>query len=407
LAQRLETALLFVVMSSPAVYLDNAATTPVLPQVRDAMAPFLGAEAFGNPSSPHHYGRLARSAVEQARRQVAAAVGAEPAWVYFTSGGTEADNLAVLGGALASRAAGRPFHVAVSAIEHKAVHAAAHTVEAFGGAATDVRVDGSGLVDVDALDEAVSAGAHVAAVMWVNNETGIVQHVRTLAERCEAVGAWLVCDAVQALGKVPCSVAELPRTMLALSAHKIGGPKGVGALILSDPHAVQPLIHGGGQQGGLRPGTENVAGIVGFGVAAELASRQLAERQTHFSRLRDAFEQGVRTTLPDTVFHVADAPRAPHVSSIAFPGTDSEAMLMHLDLAGICCSSGSACTTGSVTPSHVLTAMGVPHDLAVATLRFSFGTQNTMEDVQRTLDVLPRVVAKVRDLNAALGRRPS
>jgi len=407
MAKCLRPSLVLIVMPSPAVYLDNAATTPVLPEVREAMAPFLGAEAFGNPSSPHHYGRAARSAVEQARRQVAAAVGAEPAWVYFTSGGTEADNLAVLGGALASRAAGRPFHVAVSAIEHKAVHAAAHTVEAFGGAATDIRVDGSGLVDVDALDEALSAGVHVAAVMWVNNETGIVQHARTLADRCEAAGAWLACDAVQALGKVPCSIADLPRTMLAMSAHKIGGPKGVGALVLPDPHAVQPLIHGGGQQGGVRPGTENVPGIVGFGVAAELASRQLTERGAHLSQLRDAFEQGVRTAIPDAVFHVTDAPRAPHVASIAFPGTDSEAMLMHLDLAGICCSSGSACTTGSVTPSHVLTAMGVPHDLAVATLRFSFGTQNTMEDVERALDVLPRVVAKVRDVNAALGRRPA
>lgn len=391
-------------MPSPSIYLDNAATTPVLPEVRDAMAPFLDADAFGNPSSAHRFGRSARAAVEQARRQVAAAVGAEPDWVYFTSGGTEAANLAVLGGALASRAAGRPFRVAVSAVEHKAVHAAAHAVAALGGRAAELRVDADGVVDIDALDEALAAGADLVAVMWVNNETGVIQHVRTLAERCGAAGAWFISDAVQALGKVPCSVVDLPRTMLALSAHKIGGPKGVGALVLPDPHAVQPLIHGGGQQHGVRPGTENVPGIVGFGVAAALATEGLAERAAHMRHLRDAFERGLRTAVPDAIVHAAGAIRAPHVSSVAFPGTESEALLMHLDLAGVACSSGSACTTGAVTPSHVLTAMGIPHDLAVATLRLSFGVQNTMDDVTAVLERLPRVVAKVRDLHRALGR---
>jgi cysteine desulfurase len=192
--------------------------------------------------------------------------------------------------------------------------------------------------------------------------------------------------------------------MLVLSAHKIGGPKGVGALVLPDAHAVQPLIHGGGQQGGVRPGTENVAGIVGFGVAAERAARALPAAAKHLETLRCAFEDRVRREIPDAVIHGADRARAPHVSSVAFPGTDSETMLMHLDLAGVCCSSGSACTTGSVAPSHVLTAMGVEHDLAVATLRFSFGRQNTMDDVGHALDVLPRVVAKVRSLRRALAR---
>jgi cysteine desulfurase len=391
-------------MPAPAVYLDNAATTPVLPEVRDAMAPFLDATVFGNPSSPHRHGRAARAAVEQARRQVAGAVGAEPGWVYFTSGGTEADNLAVLGGALASRAAGRPFAVAVSSVEHKAVHAAAHAVESLGGSAAELRVDPAGVVDVDAVDEVVAAGANLVAVMWVNNETGVIQHVRTFAERCADAGAWLLCDGVQALGKVPCSVAGLPRIMLALSAHKIGGPKGVGALVLPDAHAVQPLIHGGGQQGGVRPGTENVPGVVGFGVAAELAAGGLTRTAAHLRTLRDAFEDRLRRAVPDASIHAADRARAPHVSSVAFPGTDSETMLMHLDLAGVCCSSGSACTTGAVTPSHVLTAMGVEHDVAVATLRFSFGRQNTMGDVDHVLDVLPRVVAKVRDLGKMLGR---
>jgi cysteine desulfurase len=389
-------------MASPVIYFDNAATTPLLSEVREAMAPFLADEAFGNPSSPHRHGRAARAAVEQARRQVAAAVGADPRWVYFTSGGTEADNLGVLGGALAARAGGRAFAVAHAAVEHKAVHGAAHAVEELGGTTVVLPVDAAGIVEVDAIDEALARGISVVAVMWANNETGVLQHVHTAAERCAEAGAWLVTDAVQALGKVPCGIADLPRTMLALSAHKICGPKGTGALVVSDPHAVHPLIHGGGQQGGVRPGTENVAGIVGFGVAAEHAVRELPGTAMHLAALRDAFEAGLRTAVPDAVIHAADVPRVPHISSFAIPGTDSEAMLMHLDLAGICCSSGSACTTGSVTPSHVLTAMDVPRELALASLRFSFGRQNTMDDVTAVLERLPRVVAKVRHLHAAL-----
>ncbi len=394
----------FSLMSQHTIYLDNAATTPVLPDVREAMLPFLGEAAFGNPSSPHRVGRAVRAAVEEARHQVAAAVSADPKWVLFTSGGTEADNLAVLGGALAARAAGRPFRVAVSAIEHKAVLAAAHAVEDLGGEAIVMPVDAHGVLDVDAVDRALTAGADLVAAMWVNNETGALQHVATLARRVAEAGGWFVCDAVQALGKIPCNLADLPRTMLTVSAHKIGGPKGVGALIVPDVHAVHPLIHGGGQQGGVRPGTENVPGIVGFGRAAELAVQHLAAHAGHTAALRDAFEQRLRAAIPDALVHGAGAPRAPHVSNVAFPGVDSEALLMHLDLAGVCCSSGSACTTGSVTPSHVLTAMDVPRALATASLRFSFGPQNTMDEVEQVLAGLPAIVARVRDLGKALGR---
>jgi cysteine desulfurase len=391
-------------MAPQPVYLDNAATTPVLPEVREAMLPFLGDEAFGNPSSPHRYGRAARASVEQARHQVAAAVGASPKAVYFTSGGTEADNLAVLGGALAARQAGRPFRVAVGATEHKAVHGAAHAVEGWGGEAIVLPVDAAGSVDPDAVDEALARGVALVAVMWVNNEVGTIHNVAALADRCAAAGAWLVSDAVQALGKVPCDLRAHPRTIVTVSAHKIGGPKGTGALILPDPSAAAPLVHGGGQQGGIRPGTENVAGIVGFGVAAEAAAGRLSERRRHLQTLRDTFERGLRDAVPDLVIHGAGAPRAPHVSNVAFPGADGESLLMHLDLAGVCCSPGSACTTGSVTPSHVLSAMGVPPDLAIASLRFSFGHENTMADVERALAVLPGAVANVRALGEALRR---
>jgi cysteine desulfurase len=265
-------------------------------------------------------------------------------------------------------------------------------------------VNRQGGVEPDALDQALARGVALVALMWVNNESGVIQDVTALAQRCAAAGAWLVTDAVQAFGKIPTDAASLPRTMVIASAHKIGGPKGVGALCAPDPAAVAPLIHGGGQQAGIRPGTENVAGIVGFGRAAELARAELAARGQHLGALRDRFERGLAAALPDATIHGAAAPRAPHVTSVAIPGTDSEALLMHLDLAGVCCSSGSACTTGAVTPSHVLTAMGVPLDLAIASLRFSFGWQNTVADVDRALEVLPAVVTKIRGLAEVLKR---
>src|SRR5579884_3112513 len=316
-------------MPARVVYLDHAATTAVRPEVLEAMLPYLGPEAFGNPSSPHRVGRAARAAVEEAKRAVAAALGVEPHEVIFTSGGTEADNLAVLGAALAARARGGPFRVAVSAIEHKAVLGAAHAVESLG-------------------DEGPA--------------------------------------------------------LLAISGHKIGAPKGVGALVVRDRRAVAAILHGGGQQFGLRPGTENVPGIVGLGKAAELAAREQAEFARRVGALRDELERRLLAALPDAVIHGRQADRAPHVSNVSIPGTDSEALLMHLDLAGIACSSGSACSTGAVEPSHVLTAMGVPRELGVAALRFSFGRDNTRDDVDAVAAALPRIVEKVRALAAVLHR---
>ena len=392
-------------MPTRTIYLDNAATTPVRPEVREAMLPFLGEEAFGNPSSAHRVGRQARAAVEEARRKLAAAVGAEPGHVVFTGGGTEADNLAVLGCALAGRATGKPFRVAVSAIEHKAVLGAAKAVQALGGETILLPVDARGQVDRDALDAALGRGVAVVSIMWVNNETGIIQDVAELAARCSEAGTCFHTDAVQALGKVSVDFAALPGgTILTFSAHKIGGPKGMGALLVRDRKRIAPLLHGGGQQNGVRPGTENVPGIVGFGVAADLAARHRETAAPTTAALRDAFERGVLDAIADARINGSDAPRAPHVSNVSIPGTDSEAMLMHLDLAGVCCSSGSACSTGSVDASHVLTAMGVPDALAVASLRFSFDTRNTMDDVNGALEKLPKVVAKVRSLAEVLRR---
>ena len=400
----MESLLNWSVMTRRPVYLDSAATTPVRREVLEAMLPYLGSEAFGNPSSAHRFGRAARAGIEEARRQVAAALGAEPNQVIFTSGGTEADNLAILGAAFAARDAGRPYRVAVAATEHKAVLAAAHAVAHHGGEQVTLPVARTGMVDDAAVDAALSRGVAVMSVMWVNNETGTVQPVPALARKCRDAGATFHTDAVQAFGKIPVSLEAAPCALLTISGHKIGGPKGIGALVVRDRRAIEALIHGGGQQFGIRPGTENVPGIVALGRAAELAAAEQAEFAARAAALRAALEQRVRALVPDVVIHGADTPRAPHVTNMSIPGTDSEALLMHLDLAGIACSSGSACSTGSVEPSHVLTEMGVPRELGVAALRVSLGRETTADDVEVFLAALPRIVEKVRALSAILHR---
>ena len=391
-------------MSKPSIYLDHAATTPVRPEVLEAMLPFLGEAAFGNPSSAHRFGRTARAGLEGAKREVAEALDVEPNQVIFTSGGTEADNLAIIGGALAARERGAPMHVAVSAIEHKAALAAAHAVCHLGGEETILPVDRDGLLDLAALDRALEQPPSVVSVMWVNNEVGVVQPVEDIARRCSGANVFFHTDAVQAFGKVPVSLRDLPCTLLTLSGHKIGAPKGVGALVVRDRKAVEAIIHGGGQQFGVRPGTENVAGAVALGRAASLAAGEQAAESRRLEALRARLAQGLAAAVPDVVINGPVSARAPHILSASFPGTDSEALLMHLDLAGVAVSGGSACSTGAVEPSHVLTAMGVPRDLALGTIRFSLGHATGGADIDTALALLPGVVAKVRKLAGVLGR---
>ena len=390
-------------MRSP-VYLDHAATTPVRPEVLEAMLPYLTAQTFGNPSSAHRFGRAARAGIEQARRQVAEAVGAEPNQVVFTSGGTEADNLGIVGAALAARERGSSMCAVVSAVEHKAVLAAAHAVCHLGGREIMLPVDAGGRLDLDALDVALAGDPAVVSVMWVNNETGVIQPVQEIAGRCRDAGVIFHCDAVQALGKVPVSVSTLACTLLTLSGHKIGAPKGIGALIVRDRKAIEAIIHGGGQQFGLRPGTENVAGAVALGRAAELAAAEQSSLAERLCALRNELAERLKAGVTDLLVNAEGSPRAPHLLSIAIRGADSEALLMHLDLAGVAASSGSACSTGAVEPSHVLVAMGVPRELALGTIRFSLGRESTREDVERAVEVVPGVVAKVRKLAGVLGR---
>jgi cysteine desulfurase len=390
-------------MSQPPIYLDYAATTPVRPDVLDAMLPYLQ-QTWGNPSSSHRIGRNARAGLDQARREVAEAVGAEPNQVVFTSGGTEADNLAVIGAALAARDRGCPMIAVVSAIEHKAVLAAAHEVKHLGGEERILPVDRQGRISLNDLDAALAAHPAIVSVMWVNNEVGTLQPVADIAGRCHHAGVPFHTDAVQAFGKIPLSVRSLSCTLLTLSGHKIGAPKGIGALVVRTRGAVDAIIHGGGQQFGIRPGTENVAGAVALGRAALLAARESEHEAGRLGLLRDALAARLKAAVPDAVIHGEDAERAPHVLNISAPGTDSEALLMHLDLAGICASSGSACSTGAVEPSHVLTAMGVSRELALGAVRFSLGRETTEADIERVAAVYPGTVDKVRQLSVVLGR---
>jgi len=388
----------------PPAYLDHAATTPVRQEVLEAMLPYLTDQAFGNPSSAHRFGRAARAGIEQARRQIAQAVGAEPNQVIFTSGGTESDNLGIVGAALAARDRGLNMCAAVSAIEHKGVLAAAHAVCHLGGREIILPVDAGGRVDLEALSAALAQCPGVVSVMWVNNEVGVVQPIREIAERCREAGVTFHTDAVQAFGKVPLSLQDLPCTLLTISGHKIGAPKGIGALIVRERKAVEAIIHGGGQQYGIRPGTENVAGAVGLGRAAQLAAAEQAEEAERLTRLRDRLAERLKAAVSEIVINGEGSARAPHVLNVSVPGADGEALLMHLDLAGVAVSSGSACSTGSVEPSHVLIAMGVPRELALAAIRFSLGRQSSEADIDRAAQVMPEVVAKVRKLAGILGR---
>ena len=381
------------------VYLDHAATTPVRREVFEVMEPFYGPR-FGNPSSVHRWGREARAALDEARERVARSLGAHPDEVCFTSGGTEADNLAVLGPLRSQVDKGRGV-ILSTPIEHKAVLATVHHAARDGVTERMLTVTKSGVVDVTASDAAIDDSVAVCTVMWVNNEVGTIQPVPEIAERVKAHGGIMHTDAVQAFGKIDIDVSKLGIDLLTISGHKIGAPKGIGAMYIRRGTRLDPLFHGGSQDRGRRPGTENVAYAVALARAAELA---VEERQVEWARLeslRDALEEGLLARIPDAVVHGRGAPRAPHVLNISVPGTDSESLLMALDLAGVAASAGSACQSGNVTPSHVLLAMGVKADLAIAAVRMSLGSLTTQEHVTRVVELFPALIAKARRLSGA------
>jgi cysteine desulfurase len=376
-------------------YLDHAATTPVLPEVKEAMLGFLDID-FGNPSSVHAYGRAAREAVEDARDRVATAIGASPGEIVFTGGGTEADNLALKG--VASKLRGNGNHIIVSAFEHHAVLDAVDWLKHQGFEVTKLPVTKDGIVEPERVATEVKPGTILVSVMTVNNEIGTVQHIPGIVEAVKAANAntMVHTDAVQALGNVPVNLHEWGVDLAAFAAHKLGGPKGVGALFVRSSVPVEPVIHGGGQERGVRSGTLNVSGIAGFGIAAEIAAKEVYEKRERLQAMRDRLLDGIRSAIPDVVVNGTLEHRVAGNLNICIPGTDGETLLLMLDQAGIACSSGSACASGALDPSHVLLAIGVPKRVAKGSLRFSLGRASTDADVDAVLDVLPDIVTRAR-----------
>ncbi|HME80498.1 MAG TPA: aminotransferase class V-fold PLP-dependent enzyme [Candidatus Eremiobacteraceae bacterium] len=383
-----------------AVYLDNAATTALRAEALDAMLPYLRAE-YANPSSPHSSGQRVRRALDEARERTAAAIGARPAEIVFTGSGSEADNLALFG--LVAAGAGRG-HLIISAIEHHAVLHAADVVRARGHTVTTLPVDRDGFVSEDALAGALeaNAGATLVSVMHANNEIGTIERIERLAAIAHARRALFHTDAVQTVGHIGVDVKALGVDALSLSAHKFEGPKGVGALYVRSGVHPAPLIHGGGQEGGRRAGTENVAGVVGLATALDLAVRSVARHAAATSALRDELIESVLARIPGSALNGSRSERLPNNASLRFDGIDGQTMVLALDVVGFEVSTGSACTSGSLEPSHVLTAAGLDAAQARGTVRFSLGRGTTKADIASLLSHLPGMIERLRSLSAAL-----
>jgi len=380
------------------VYLDNNATTPVLPEVFEAMRPYF-AEHFGNASSIHHHGQETRAAIERARESVAALLGCRASEVVFTSGGTEADNLALSGLTSAGD------HVISSTIEHHAVLNSCKHLQAMGCEVTYVPVDGRGLVDPEDIRRALRPHTWLISIMMANNETGVLQPVAEIGKIAAEADVYFHTDAVQAAGKVPIDINRLGCDLLSISGHKMHAPQGVGALYVRKGTVLQPMLFGGSHERSRRAGTENVPGIVALGKAAELA-REALERGDleRMSAMRDHIEQKILSELEAAGVNGAGAPRVPNTTNIHFDGIEGEALVIALDLKGLAVSTGAACSSGAIEPSHVLTAMGLPPETARASLRFSLGKQSTPEDVEFALSLVPQSVTRLRDLSPVYNR---
>ena len=378
-------------------YLDYAATTPMYPETAAAMRPFQ-AETFGNPSGAHAAARAAKTALEEAREQIAAALGAVPSEVVLTGGGTEADNLAVKGAARAARDAGRGDGVVTTRFEHKGVLAPCDRLARDGFRVTRVRADSDGIVDLDELEAALDDRTVVVSVMLVNNEVGTIQPLADVARlvRSRAPGAVLHTDAVQAVPWLDVAEAAADADLVSVSAHKFGGAKGVGALVRRRDVPVEPLIEGGGQEWGLRSGTANVAGAVGMGEALRVTGWRRAEEVARIRPLRDRLAGGLGERVPGSFVNGDPARKVAGNCHIGFTGVEAETLLVALDRGGLCAAAGSSCTSGATEPSHVLEAMGVPRDAALASIRLSLGYASTGADVDTALELIPRAVEQLR-----------
>jgi cysteine desulfurase len=384
------------------IYFDHNATTPVAPEVAEAMSRVL-TEDFGNASSVHHFGQRAKARLDEARSEVGTLIGAEPAEIVFTSGGTEADNLALRGAAEALEPTGRR-HLIASGIEHEAVLVTLKALARRGWTTTLLPVDATGIVSPDALAAALTDQTAIVSVMHANNEIGTIQPVHALAALARARGALFHTDAVQSVGKIPVNVRDLGVDLLSLSAHKFNGPKGVGALWIKRGTRLTAHMTGGKHERNRRAGTENVPAIAGLGVAARLAGAKLDVEAARLSALRDALEQGVLARVPGTAVNGVRDPRVPNTTNISFDGVEAESLLIALDLEGIAVSTGSACSSGTLEPSHVLRAMGLPAHRTQNSIRLSLGMGNTIDEVDVLLSKLPPIVEKLRSLTRGPAR---
>jgi cysteine desulfurase len=377
------------------VYLDNNATTRVAPEVVEAMAPYWG-ELYGNPSSMHSFGGNLKQDIDRAREKVVALLGARsPGEIVFTSGGSESDNLAIRG--TVEALAGRKRHLVTTRVEHPAVRGMFHHLQKQGFHLTELPVDSTGALDLDQLAQAITPDTAIVSVMWANNETGVVFPVERIAEIVKARGAVFHTDAVQVAGKLPIDVSKVPVDLLSISGHKVHAPKGIGALYVRKGTKLVPLMVGGHQEKGKRAGTENVPSIVALGVACELAGRFMGEENTRIRALRDKLQAGILSRCKDV--RVNGARRLPNTLNVSFEYVEGEAILLMLDTYGISASSGSACASGSLEPSHVMRAMGVPFTAAHGSIRFSLSRYNTEEEMDYVLEHLPPIIERLREIS--------
>lgn len=385
-------------MAPESIYLDHAATTPADPRAVEAMLPYF-TEKFGNPSSIYRLGRASLDALDEARETVAAIIGARRKEIVFTSGGSEADNLAIKGVAFAQREAGRGNHIITSAIEHHAVLHAVEYLEHFGFAVTVLPVDGEGIVSVDDLRAAIRPETTLVSIMAANNEIGTIQPIAELGAACRERDVLFHTDAVQMVGALPVNVKELNVDLLSLTAHKFYGPKGVGALYMRRGVPLLPQINGGSQERRLRAGTENVAGIVGLATALRIAAEGIATSSAHCTMLRDRLIDGVMERIDHVHLNGHRSLRLPNNVNLSFDFIEGESMLLLLDQQGIYASSGSACTSGSLDPSHVLMALGISAERAHGSLRLTVGRDNTVAQIDRVLELLPPIVERLRSVS--------
>ena len=385
------------------IYLDHNATTPIDPLVADRMTQALR-EVWGNASSVHHFGQQAKAALDEARGSVAALLGADASEIVFTAGGTESDNLAIRGAAEALEPSGRR-HLITTAIEHEAVLNTMKALAKRGWRVTTLPVDASGIVSPDRLRDAITDDTALVSVMHANNEIGTVQPIAALAAIAHERGALFHTDAVQSAGKLALDVHALGVDMASIAGHKFYGPKGTGALWLKRGVRLLPPISGGRQERNRRAGTENVPALVGLGVAAEVARHKLSSEGERLGVLRDRLEAGILRLVPGSERNGATSPRVPNTANLSIERVEAESLLIGLDLAGIAVSSGSACSSGTLEPSHVLKAMGLPHGRALGSIRFSLGASNTDADIDRVIEVLPPLVEKLRRLTTVGGKR--